>query len=120
MKFLLFSMIILATLQQNKNVSNTTSQNTGINGNNVEIPVADSPVLDLKVPYLNEVFTNSQSSGLKVGKSVQLYTDQSGDYKIMAYRPSEDTMKIRITRKDEETGEDKKFYENSYLWNDQF
>lgn len=38
----------------------------------------------------------------------------------MAYRPSETTMKVRITKKDQETGKDKRFYENSYMWNDQF
>lgn len=78
----------------------------------------DVKTLDLKVPYLNEIF--SGDSGLAIGKAIQLYAEDSGDYKIMAYKPAEDSLKIVITKTDAETGEVKKFYENSYLWNSQF
>lgn len=38
----------------------------------------------------------------------------------MAYKPSETDMKIIITKTDAETGQQRKFYENTYFWNDQF
>jgi hypothetical protein len=34
--------------------------------------------------------------------------------------PSENTVKVRITKPHPETGETLKYYENSYLWNEQF
>lgn len=38
----------------------------------------------------------------------------------MVYKTSEKDLKVRITKKDSVTGEDTKYYENSYMWNDQF
>ena len=35
----------------------------------------------------------------------------------MAYRPSQNTMKVIISKTDPNTGVVKKYYENSYLWN---
>lgn len=50
-------------------------------------PKPNLPILDLKVSYLNKLFTQP-SFGLKVGSPIQIYKAQSGDYKVTVSKPS--------------------------------
>lgn len=67
----------------------------------IETPL---PVINLKVPFLNSLFEDP-SSGLAVGTPLQVYKEQTGDYKVVISKPSENILNVRISKVDPNTNE---------------